>query len=84
MAFYSPLGRSFELKTENLLTKLIQACGQLDVGRYFPGDRTIEAAHQAMEQTQFGLAPEPQERSAAIDYKSGGGGMTQTPQLTNY
>lgn len=26
--------------------------------RYFPGDRTIEAAHQAMEQTQFGLAPE--------------------------
>jgi hypothetical protein len=56
----------------------------LNDGRYFPGDRTIEAAHQAMEQTQFGLAPEPQERSAAIDYKSGGGGMTQTPQLTNY
>ena len=52
--------------------------------RYFPGDRTIEAAHTAMEQTQFGLAPEPTERSAAIDYKSSDGGSKQTPQLTNY
>ena len=37
-----------------------------------------------MEQTQFGLAPEPTERSAAIDYKSRGGNVQQTPQLTNY
>jgi hypothetical protein len=56
----------------------------MPVDRYFPGDRTIEAAHAAMEQTQFGLAPEPTERSAAIDYKSRGGDGKQTPQLTNY
>ena len=56
----------------------------MPVDRYFPGDRTIEAAHAAMEQTQFGLAPEPTERSAAIDNKSRGGDGKQTPQLTNY
>jgi hypothetical protein len=44
----------------------------------------------AMEQTQFGLAPEPQEHSTAqLGYSKSGGpdggdASEKTPQLTNY